>query len=178
MLRRLISSRKHVIVVDTKHELDWHDHFLVTESLDRAFSGERHVVYRPSTLEQIDYLFRRAYHERGRDIAVDELFAIGRGHVSSYPQSYIDCLVRGRSRGITMWSGTQRPKQFPRFTFTESKHLFLFELGAVDDLKYVADQAGCPQLVTGLQQYEFIYFRKGAPRTAPVRSRLPKHEIV
>lgn len=152
-----------MLVVDTKHELDWPG-FVVCNDLSKALR-ETHAIYRPPLPPRqnvyVDRLMQIVYQQGGWDIYFDEIYTIGYGSAQSYPQSYISLLTRGRSRSITVWTGTQRPVFLPRFSFTESRHLFMLELGSLDDQKHVSKMIGSPELADlRLSGHQYAYYRR------------------
>lgn len=174
LARRLLSSRPYVIVVDTKHELSWPG-FTITNSVRAALAGT-HTIYRPRNQTELISLLRYVYQAGGWDLYIDEIYTLGRGHVSSYPQEYISLLTRGRSRHITVWTGSQRPRFLPLFCFTEARHLFLLELGSENDTKHVAQMAGVPMLARQqLSGHDYIYYRRQGKIC--IRSRLKSTDV-
>ncbi len=159
LARRVLSASPYVIVLDTKEELKWPG-FTITNSYQAALNG-KHTIYRPQSKRDIDLLFRYIYKAGGWAVYTDEVYTLGNGNVQSYPQSYIDLLTRGRSRHISVYTGTQRPRFLPLFCFTEARHIFLFELGSLEDTKHVAKMAGVEMLAKqNISGHDFIYYRR------------------
>lgn len=176
---RLLSTKPYVIVIDNKHELDWR-YWTITDDPKVALAGN-HTIYRPAKgiagKRAVVWLLEAIYQAGGWVVYIDEVYTLGRGSVASYPQEYIDLLTRGRSRGITVWTGTQRPRFLPVFAFTESRHLFLFELGSTIDTKHVADMYGAPDLISEApaRKHDFIYYRRDGKLM--VKHRLRKDQL-
>jgi hypothetical protein len=84
-------------------------------------------------------------------------------------------LTRGRSRHITVWTGTQRPRFLPLFAVSESQHIFLFEVGSTDDRKHVAKLAGVEGLETLVTGHEFLYYNR--PQRRIVKSILERGDL-
>lgn len=182
LLRRLCELRPAaVIVLDTKHELDWPG-WLVTQNERVAFDNPGHTILRPRGLFAIQYVMLRAYDERGWTIGVDEAYSItaapGSSSILSYPSGYVQILTRGRSRSVSLISCTQRPKFLPNFALTESLHFFVFELGSPDDMRHLVKFAGLPESIMGadLSGHAFLYYAKTTKQL--VRSRLELEERV
>jgi energy-coupling factor transporter ATP-binding protein EcfA2 len=180
LAQRMLSSCEHVIVIDTKHELKWPG-FGVTSDIDSAFTIDKkyggYTIFRPRTVYQIEKVYARAYAEWGWTVYCDEVYQIGvssLGKRTNYPPAYSRCLTAGRTRGVTVWTGTQRPKYFPIFAVTESVHFFIFELGSADDRKDLYRMVGVDALAedrqAGLGSHEFLYFSR--LNKAAVRSKL------
>src|SRR5262245_13221330 len=136
-----------VAVLDGKHELTWRA-FQTTRSLAPILASREPSkwIYRPDgpddSARAIDGLFRMG----GWTIAVDEVYSLTRRpNAGAYPEPYLRALTRGRSRGITVWSGMQRPRQAAWQAFTESTHFFVFQLTHSEDRKHVA-QFTIPEL--------------------------------
>lgn len=172
---RFLRSYPYTVVLDSKDELHWKG-FLRTKKLDAVrYLDASHIIYVPehrNLIESADTLFELVYTQRGWTVYVDEVYSLGLG--MSVPPSFNKLLTRGRSRGITVWTGTQRPKWMPLFCFTESKHYFLFRVTSEDDIRTIARQAS-PEIATrikSLQKYGFIYYNKEddiAHVSAPLR---------
>lgn len=174
LARRLVSSRENAIVIDSKHELQWSG-FQITNSIRAAING-KHIIFRPESSAHVDILLQWIYKAGGWDVYIDEVYTLGRGSTNSYPQSYIALLTRGRSRHITVWTGTQRPVFLPKFAFTESRHFFIMELGSADDSKHIARMAGAPILADiAITGHDYIYYKREGK--IAIRSRLGKDDI-
>lgn len=149
------------MVVDVKHELSW-DGYKVTSSIDEALNGpNKHVIFRPDSTGYVNPLLWGLYHQKGWDIFIDEVYGISnRGNATSYPPAYIALLTRGRSRGITVWSGMQRPRFAPLFAFTESTHFFVFRVAHSEDRKTIG-QFTVPELKDYQpERYAFAYYNR------------------
>jgi hypothetical protein len=120
-------------------------------------------------------LMGEIYRAGGYDFAVDEVYTLGRNNFASYPSQYIDLLTRGRSRGISVWTCSQRPRFVPLFAFTESRHIFVFALGSADDRKHIAKMAGVDGLDRPLVGHDFIYFNRETRQI--IQARLGRDEL-
>lgn len=142
-LERLIAARaasSRVLCIDPKGEF-----WIKGAKLVNTYS-KRHAIqiYRPdleetaeAEVDQYDRIFRAAWRDgRPLTIYIDELNATLPG-----PQSCLRSLERiyrqGRSRGITVWAASQRPKDIPSVAFTESTHIISFWLGWRNDAEKV-----------------------------------------
>lgn len=84
---------------------------------------------------------------------------------------------QGRSSGITVVDGIQRPKYVPLITFSSATHAFIGNTTDRDDLKRLSDLGGVDakllaQEAMSLDHYEFLYI------PARVRGRLPVRTTV
>lgn len=163
LMENLASSRSFGIILDTKGELSipgWE----ITSVCDMAFKRQTahsaHNIFRPKSMQDVERVFTRVYKDGGWNIIVDEVYMIGTGTIKSFPPHYIRCLTAGRSRHVTVWTLTQRPKYLPLFAMTESKHIFVFELGFEDDRKYLLKNVGVGGLDEQVKGHEFLYYSR------------------
>lgn len=182
LLERLLSLRRWAICLDTKRELKFPGWPVVTRpahALEAMFDRKyEHAILRPRSLDDVEETFAQALALGGITVAVDEIYMIttqpGSASLMTYPPSYVLALTRGRSKSVTVVTGTQRPKFLPLFAITESSHYFVFELGSRNDAKYLADMAGIPGLdertLPELRDHFFLYYSR--PDRRLVRSRL------
>lgn len=140
LMLRARAAHSRVLVIDPKNEF-----WVPGAKVVRRYSRRHRVqIYRPDLedgaleeVEQYDALFRAVWRD-GRPITVyvDELNATLPG-----PQSCLRSLERlyrqGRSRRITVWASTQRPKDIPSLAFTESTHILSFWLNWAADAEKV-----------------------------------------
>jgi hypothetical protein len=118
----------------------------------------------------LDAVYRRGGHTLG----VDEIYALGGKTASSYPEELIRLLTRGRSRGVSLVSVTQRPVFCPRFCFTEAVHVYVFALDEADAV-HLAKSVGNRALAAPLSGHDFLYYNKLDGTL--LRSRLGKGEV-
>jgi energy-coupling factor transporter ATP-binding protein EcfA2 len=183
LMQAICSGTFNTICIDTKHELKWPG-FKITGDLDAAllpYNAKKNIggfaIYRPPNVREIEKLFQRVYAEWGWTVYVDEVYQIGvseMGKRTVYPPAYTRCLTAGRSRGVTIWTGTQRPKYFPLFAGTEASYFFIFELGSADDRKDLYRMVGLDEFdeerQATLKKYEFLYYSRESKQA--VRSKL------
>jgi hypothetical protein len=101
----------------------------------------------------------RAWKQGGWSVYLDELFYLNEQLDLEWPVDRL--LTQGRSKGITVISGMQRPVRITRFAIGESRHVVSFglegrdaaELGQATS-KSVADAA------RQLGEHEFVWYRK------------------
>lgn len=164
LARAFLSSLPYVVVLDSKDELSWKG-WKRAKTLEpiRWIDASRCILRAPigGTRAMADGLFRTVYEQRGWTVYIDEVYSLGFTH-TQVPSSYPLLLTRGRSRGITVWTGTQRPRFLPLFAFTESKHFFVFAVQSIDDLLVIKRQTSpeVAELVSGLKKHEFVYYNK------------------
>lgn len=82
---------------------------------------------------------------------------------------------QGRSSGITVVDGIQRPKYVPLITFSSATHAFIGNTTDRDDLKRLSDLGGIDAKALAseamsLDYYEFLYIPARARGKQPVRT--------
>lgn len=82
---------------------------------------------------------------------------------------------QGRSSGLTVVDGIQRPKYVPLITFSSATHAFIGNTTDRDDLKRLADLGGVDakvlaQEAMSLDYYEFLYVPARVRGRSPVRT--------
>lgn len=82
---------------------------------------------------------------------------------------------QGRSSGLTVVDGIQRPKYVPLITFSSATHAFIGNTTDRDDLKRLADLGGVDakilaQEAMSLDYYEFLYVPARVRGRVPVRT--------
>lgn len=83
---------------------------------------------------------------------------------------------QGRSSGLTMVDGTQRPVSIPRVSLSGARHAFIGNTTDADDLKRLMDlgtihKAAVKKDVQTLDEFEFLYVPIGGKRgSVPVRT--------
>lgn len=169
LAQSLLGTRSYVISFDTKHDNQWNG-FSITGNIERIFSQRRtdngKFIFRPeyglSGIAQIAEICDRAFKEGHWHIHFDELYQCTArpGTSQGYPPSVIRLWTAGRSKGITAWGCTQRPKFIPIFCMSESTHFFLFELGNKEDVAHVAKMSGIDKLKQPMEGHEFLYYNR------------------
>lgn len=141
LMSRLVQLRKYVVVLRTKpDDISFRGFRKVRTGkwLDDSLRNPKLLVD-PSYASQIrvaEDVFNRVW-EMGRwTIVVDELFYV---HDRLGLKEYIDMLMtQGRSKGISVIVGMQRPVHVTRFALSEATHVFSFRLEGRDQ-KTVSD---------------------------------------
>lgn len=173
LAEKILSAKQYVIVIDTKGELRWSG-FQITSDAEKAFN-DTHTILRPNgDLRKVEHVFRRALKEGGWHVYVDELYMIGIGSVQRFPPSFIEALTRGRSKKVTVYMGTQRPRFVPVFVFTEPRHIFVFNLSSRYDRVHVAKSVGDERLATKMQGHQFLYANTDQETVVRSELHLPK----
>lgn len=160
-----------IVIYDTKDEpkfLDLPNHRVATtlrEANDAVDDVETdYVVFRPpvdilADPSSLDALLRFHYeHWRGVDAYIDELYSFHTG--GNAGPGLVALYTRGRSRGISTFSSTQRPAFISRFSMSEAQVFFVFRLNDLKDRKRISEASGMP-LLENPPQHHFYIFRAG-----------------
>lgn len=138
------------IIYDTKGEGAFDEMGPVVKTVDDAFrvfaeEGDAvdHVVVRPPghllayPMVLDDMLME--HYERGEGITayIDEALQFHRNGRAG--PGYVNLLTRGRSKGITTLTSTQRPAFLSLFALTEVDHIYVMRLQHHDDMQRVAN---------------------------------------
>lgn len=171
----------YVVVLDTKGFINWPGYklyrarkvstFLKTGTRDndaKVFrqlvnAPENKIIFRPSAKwlrddAQIEQFFQWIYWRENCVLYVDEASSVTS---STYiPESFFDCIVRGREKGIQVFTSTQRPSGIKPELLTETEHIYCFRLRRESDKERVRKDCGIePDLIT--QKHFFIYSNDG-----------------
>lgn len=120
------------------------------------------ILVRPTGEEMadhssVDFALDKIYTIGNRVVYLDEASQISPSQHRLGP-GLINLLSRGRSRGITVLSGSQRPAQISRLFFTESEQFYIFQLGDLRDRKRVYEFVPDEIVLRALPKHEFIYY--------------------
>lgn len=166
LMRQLLKGLPSVIVVDAKHEWSWSEKgrsqydriFSSVPDLARNWDGKNPVIYRPDITDLqngCNEFFEQCWRWRSPLVAIDEIFDLcPRGRAEYWLSK---CVKQGRSRGLTIWFGMQRPAFVPLELLSESKHFFVGGLQLPQDRKRMAQVANVELLNLELPPYDFRY---------------------
>lgn len=139
LLRELFLGVEDGIFVDTKHDEDNADLGRVVTG-DKIYSAEhgRYVWKTPKEFvfdaDAKEKFFGWALEAGHRVILVDEYGDICES-AQQYPRNLRLCIMRGRSRELSIWGTTQEPLRVPSFLFGQAQHFYCFYLGHPDHRK-------------------------------------------
>ncbi len=161
LARWLLASRRYQVVIDGKGTLKWdgYEHAARLERLTKLKSAR--LIYRPSydALQDVDEqerLWQWLYERGNTTVYVDETASVTDGDI--YPYYYGACLMRGRERGIELWSATQRPLRIPQVCLSESENVYAFRLRLPQDRQRVEQLTGIPaRRIHALPKRHFLY---------------------
>ena len=149
----------------SQNVFNWHQKHVSTlnELYDAADDEERRIVYTPHPLvaeneETQNEFFYWIYENKNRRLYIDEATAITYS-ANKVPRFLLAVLNRGRERGISSLTATQRPSGVPMNILSESENYYVFKTLLPQDKQRV-------ELITGisvedqssLNDYEFYYF--------------------
>lgn len=110
------------------------------------------IIFTPdiSRLDDFDYYnqwFQACYLAGNVTVYIDEVYAVTRNQ--TIPHYYKALLTRGRIKGISVYSSTQRPSFIPSFILSESENIYTFRLQLPADVKKVETITG----LSGIRNY-------------------------
>lgn len=102
----------------------------------------------------------QVWHEGAWCVYVDETYYVEK-ELGLGP-SVIKLLTQGRSKGISVVCGVQRPAWVSRFVLSEPTHVICFRLGDKRDLKALKEGVSddLAAMVPELGKFEFAYYSK------------------
>jgi hypothetical protein len=165
LARALLASRSYLLILRTKPDSIRYetDKVARTESAAlAAMSDQRYgrievVPEYEAQSETMEAVMDKAYKQGGWTIFVDEGFELRRLGLQKFHEKL---LTQGRSKGISVVTGVQRPSYVSRFTFSESSHVLSFRHEG-RDVKVMKDAYGetHANAVAGLdkKKYEFAW---------------------
>lgn len=159
----LLFNANRLIIVDSKDSLrDWN---VVDDSPAERIKLEngKDIRIRVTDNEKAIELIALAYRIGDVTIYIDEMSALVPPR-SNAPMPIYDVLMRGRSRNVSVWSSTQRPRKIPVEAMSEATHFFIFRLGIEDDRKVISNNASIPLLDKVRDPYGFYYFNYNLER--------------
>ena len=150
-----------VVVYDAKGLIQWPG-YERTEKLAtlKTLSYPRCVYVPPVDIqdapEKQDEFFWILYQRGNCTVYIDEVYSVCNGNVM--PPYYKAILTRGRERGITCLSSTQRPKSIPQVLMSESEHFYIFRLQLDQDRERVNTLTGlASRRIQRLKKHQFYY---------------------
>lgn len=158
-------SKPYSIVYDSKVSdaiSEWRSHVFY-DDFDRVVRSEHpRIVFRPTIYEAYDAnaqdeFFAWVYDNKYRRLYIDEAYSLLGG---TNPCFHLQaCLSRGRERGISTITSTQRPRRIPIALLSESEHVYVFRLRNKEDCLKVYELTDLdPYAVRSLRNHEFYYF--------------------
>lgn len=168
LIARILTERKYVLSVRTKSDKTPlpGKHVRTAAAFKRLDIGRDGRVLLDPTYErqayEIYHAFETVWREDGWTVNIDELYYLTSqlGAASRVIERQINrFLTQGRSKGISVVSGMQRPVSTTRFAMSQSSHLIAFRVEG-RDRKTLQDAGGddWAAAVLGLGRYEFAWY--------------------
>lgn len=165
LLSKLVQLRRYVIVFKTKADPDddskWRGFHRAAKAKAMDNVRYEHILldpeYRYQTREGVEML-ERVYVQGGWTVVIDELWIAERIGLKHQIERL---LTQGRSKGISVVLGQQRPVTTSRFAISQTTHLFTFRTEGRDG-KTVAE-ATTPRIlpvIDSLIGHDFAYYNR------------------
>lgn len=167
LLSKLLRLRKYVVVFKTKPDPDddskWRGFHRIRKAA--GMMNERHdwFLLDPEYARQPSEgyaMLERVWRQGGWTICIDELWYAEQIGLKPYIERL---LTQGRSKGISVVIGQQRPVATSRFAISQTTHLFTFRVEG-RDAKTIAEST-TPRLlpvVAELRGHDFAYYHRAA----------------
>lgn len=138
LAEKVLSVYDYSVVLDTKHDLEWQG-YKVFYDLDEMIDNyaDRNLYRPPRGFERDKHyelqteLFEWIWHRKHTAIYIDEATQISTS--TQICPSLFDLITRGRSRGISVLSGSQRPSGLKQEFLSESENIYCFQLRLPSD---------------------------------------------
>jgi hypothetical protein len=145
--------------------------FLAWWKYARSRCNRWRLVYRPSNKfsgDEFDQVCRLVHAAGDCDFVAEEIadyLRAGMFQVEGRYQGIRDMICTSRTRGVTAYWLTQRPRGIPREITSESREAYLFKTEEPVDVKYIADRFGlqAAEMLAALAPYEHVHWRLGEP---------------
>lgn len=173
-----LTGYQYVVKFDTKHETDeryaqglspWRglvegEDFTVCRRFSELDDVETDkIIYCPDFEDLNDETYNQFFKWiflRGNTILwIDELMSIGTPQ--SYPMELKRLVTQGRSKGVGIWSCTQRPSGIPGIIPANATYFFTFRVNLINDRKKLVDTTGQVDLLKAPEGYDFWYYKMG-----------------
>ena len=191
LLSRLLPMRRNVVIFGTKFmdptfkEFKGYEVYREWPKRGDVPSHHRRIVLWPEykgTLAEskknqqrvFEHALNRIFVDHGWTVVFDEEHYLSKD--LGFGDEIATYLHQGRSSGLTVVTGTQRPAWVPVVTYSASTHAFLWKNTHAEDMKRLANLGGIDAKelahnMLRLGKYDFIYVNT-AETMAPIRSNL------
>lgn len=162
----LMARKTHVVLYDTKGEMfgrgGYPEGLLLTRISQLPSARARVIHLRLPIHDQTDETHDRFYgwiFDRGDTMVVtDEMSMVMDGY--QVPDGFRACACQGRSRGVGMINGSQRPASIPVVARSEAQRYCCFELALRDDRKAVGEYMTARVVDEPAHDHWFWYWSK------------------
>lgn len=163
LMAKLVQLRTHVIVLRTKP-----DDIRFPGFTKRSHADALNHVYAERLLIAPDYerqafegwwTLEHVWKHGGWCIVIDELWYAEQ--MLKLQRQVNRLLTQGRSKGITVMVGMQRPAQISRFAISQCTHVFAFQTEG-RDTKTIAE-ATTPRIIPAMESlssHDFVYYNR------------------
>lgn len=164
LVSKLVELRQYVVVLRTKPDDIRFDGFRKARrasAMDDLY--ETRILLTPEHSHQMREgyeMLERVWQMGGWTVVIDELWYVEK--LLRLSPSVERLLTQGRSKGISVIVGMQRPAQVSRFAISQCTHLFTFRVDG-RDLQTIKE-ATTPRIVppvSSLRRYQFAYYHRG-----------------
>lgn len=163
LVSKLTELRQYVVIFRTKPDDIKFPGFRkarTVAALDDMY--ETRILLEPKHGQQMRQgyeLFTRVFDQGGWTVVIDEeWFVEARLKLTEYVETL---LTQGRSKGISVVVGMQRPARISRFTISQCTHLFSFRIEGRD--LQTMKEATTPRIVepiASLTGHDFVYYNR------------------
>lgn len=173
LAKYLCGRRPYVVAFDAKGLLRWEGYVRFETLAEAMQSREPRIIYAPNHFEldspiKWNDFFRWIYERENTCVYVDEVYSIVDGR--TIPHYYKACLTRGRERGISVYSSTQRPMEIPQSILSEAEHYYVFRLQLPQDKKKVSQITPITsEQMDGLKKHAFFYANSNGDIEGPLK---------
>jgi hypothetical protein len=153
--------------LDYRTVRDWPPHWNPWRTKPKGFVvWPKHTFDPDIDDEDHEYIFRSVimdcYKTGNRILDVDELLAAVDLHLQKYLRAG---WTRGRSMGMGLWGGTQKPTDIPTYAYGQAQHLFLGndpDKRSTDRFDEIGgfDSGQLKAWVRGLSEFQFLYVKR------------------
>lgn len=160
LARYLLTQFSRVLVLDHKGLITWPEFVRATNrnQWKEAIVKYPKVIYVPENYgdsDENEFFFDTASQMRNVAVYVDEVYACTMR--DELPTGYRAIVTRGREKGQSCLSSTQRPKLIPQILFSESEQFYIFELRLAVDRAKVASTVDIREDMIPKARHEFYY---------------------
>lgn len=177
LCRYIIRDLPNLVILDGKCGFDppaGRSHVLCREPRELLDAGKNRksqpvILYRPApehlNTKSWNHVFQWIFLRRNTEVYIDEAMTVVGHNYQDYPVWMRYCFQQGRSLGISILSGSQRPSGLPMFMLTESEQKWKFFLAYEADQERMAGYMGravleprnFPQEQAHSERHSFFY---------------------
>ena len=186
LCEKYLTNYDYVVKLDTKDETDeryslglspWENleegkDFTVVREFEELDEVETKKIifvpdYEKQTTEDFEKFFKWIFNRGNTILWIDELMSIGT--VNSFPKQLGRLYTQGRSKGIGVWSCSQRPSAIPSIAMANSNYFFVFNMTLPQDRKKLVETTGQLQMYDLPKGHNFWYYKMGDNNTVKAK---------